>query len=170
MFYRLRKTLYGLKQAPKTWNKRIDGFLKEIWFDKCESEHGVYVKKDTSKWVIILCLYVYTLLIMGINEGYITKFNTNLIKEFEMIGLSLVTYFLGIEFHKFIKVSSCIKGGMHLRYLRSLKLRIVMSSLPLWNQYCSYQKNKDERDIDLMQYTSDWNIAVLVQYEIALGI
>ena len=39
-FYRLKKVLYDLKQALRTWNKRIDGFLKEVGFKKCVSEHG----------------------------------------------------------------------------------------------------------------------------------
>lgn len=41
--YKLKKALYGLKQAHKAWNKRIYGFLKDIGFNKCVSEHGVYV-------------------------------------------------------------------------------------------------------------------------------
>ena len=61
--YKLRKALYGLKQAPRAWNKRIDSFLIEVGFKKCVSEHGVYVKSDARKGVIILCLYVDGLLI-----------------------------------------------------------------------------------------------------------
>lgn len=48
-FYRLRKALYGLKQTPQIRNKRIDGFLKKIGFDRCVSKYGVYVMKDTRK-------------------------------------------------------------------------------------------------------------------------
>ncbi|RDX82188.1 hypothetical protein CR513_37053, partial [Mucuna pruriens] len=39
--YKLKKALYGLKQAPRAWNKRIDGYLSQIDFIKCTSEHGV---------------------------------------------------------------------------------------------------------------------------------
>lgn len=83
-FYRLRKALYGLKKASRACNKIIDGFLKEIGFNKYVCEYGLYVKNDTSKGVIILCLYVNDLLITGNNEGYIIEFNPNLMKEFEM--------------------------------------------------------------------------------------
>lgn len=48
-FYKLRKALYGLKQALRAWNKIIDGFLKDINFKKCVSEHRVYVMTDTSE-------------------------------------------------------------------------------------------------------------------------
>lgn len=57
-FYRLKKALNGLKQALRAWNKRINGLLKETGFNKCVSEHGVYVKKDANKGMVILCLYV----------------------------------------------------------------------------------------------------------------
>lgn len=60
----------------------------------------MYVKKDTRKWVIIICIYVDDLLITSNNEGYITEFNGDLMKEFEMTGLGLMTYFISIEFHK----------------------------------------------------------------------
>lgn len=57
-FYKLKKELYDLKEAPRAWNKRIYGFLKEVGFKKCVSEHGMYANTDTSEGVIILCLYV----------------------------------------------------------------------------------------------------------------
>lgn len=47
--YKLKNTLYGLKQAPRDWNKRIYGFLKDVGFNKCVLEHGVYVKINTGE-------------------------------------------------------------------------------------------------------------------------
>lgn len=44
--------------------------------------------------MIIPCIYVDDLLIMGNNEGYIAEFKGDLMKEFEMTDLDLVTYFL----------------------------------------------------------------------------
>ncbi|GAU40455.1 hypothetical protein TSUD_141350 [Trifolium subterraneum] len=67
--YKLHKDLYGLKQAPRAWNKRIDGYLSNIGFVKCITEHGVYVKKYNRRGVI--CLYVDDLLITGSNEDSI---------------------------------------------------------------------------------------------------
>lgn len=99
-FYKLKKVLYGFKKALRVWNKIIDDFLKEVAFKKCVSEYGVYVKTYTSEWVIILCLYVDDYLITGRNGKWILKFKSELMKEFEMTNLSLMTYFLGIKFHK----------------------------------------------------------------------
>lgn len=99
-FYKLHKALYGLRQAPRAWNKRIDSFLIDISFKRCVSEHGVYVRTDTKEGVIILCLYVDDLLITNSCEKSISRFIGELMAKFEMTDLGVMTYFLGMEFHK----------------------------------------------------------------------
>eukprot|EP00253_Pinus_taeda_P014135 PITA_14135 len=42
---RLKKALYGLKQAPRAWYSRIDSYLLENEFAKCEGESTVYIKE-----------------------------------------------------------------------------------------------------------------------------
>eukprot|EP00253_Pinus_taeda_P005599 PITA_05599 len=47
---KLKKALYGLKQAPRAWYSRIDSYLLDNEFDKCEGEPTVYIKeKDECK-------------------------------------------------------------------------------------------------------------------------
>ena len=99
--YRLRKALYGLKQAPRAWNKKIDGFLSHIGFEKCVLEDSVYLKswkvgKNTE--MLIVCLYVHDLLTIGSNESEIEKFKQDMMSEFKMSDLGFLSYFLGIEF------------------------------------------------------------------------
>ncbi|RDX97881.1 hypothetical protein CR513_19304, partial [Mucuna pruriens] len=65
--YKLKKTFYGLKQAPRAWKKRIDGYLSQIGFKKCTSEHGVYIGNMKSEKLLV-CLYVDDLLIIGSSE------------------------------------------------------------------------------------------------------
>eukprot|EP00253_Pinus_taeda_P030638 PITA_30638 len=65
---RLKKALYGLKQAPRAWYSRIDSYLLENGFEKCEGEPTLYIK-----------------------EKEVMK------EEFEMTHLRLLRYFLGIE-------------------------------------------------------------------------
>lgn len=98
--YKLRKALYGLKQAPRAWNKKIDGFLCQIGFAKCISEHGMYVKHSTDKGTLLVCLYVDDLLVTGSNEDAIAKFKSSMLNEFEMTDLGELSYFLGIEFKR----------------------------------------------------------------------
>ena len=99
--YWLRKALYGLKQASRAWNKIIDIFLNQIGFNKCTSEHGVYLKvskKGPRSDMMIVWLYVDYLLVTGSSEGEIEEFKKKIMQEFEMSDLGLLSYFLGIEF------------------------------------------------------------------------
>lgn len=98
--YKLNKALYGLKQAPRAWNKRIDSFLIEVGFVKCISEHGVYVKTAADHKVLIVCLYVDDLLVTGNCEADIGVFKSQMMNEFEMTDLGVLSYFLGLEFNK----------------------------------------------------------------------
>jgi len=41
---RLKKALYGLKQALRAWYSRIDSYLLENGFEKCEGEPTLYIK------------------------------------------------------------------------------------------------------------------------------
>ena len=41
---KLRKALYGVKQASCAWYNRIDAYLIDNGFDKCDGEATVYTK------------------------------------------------------------------------------------------------------------------------------
>eukprot|EP00253_Pinus_taeda_P016764 PITA_16764 len=43
---KLKKALYGLKQAPRAWYNRIDAYLIENGFDKCDGEPTLYIKEN----------------------------------------------------------------------------------------------------------------------------
>lgn len=138
-FYRLKKALYGLKQALGAWNKRIHVFLKEIGFNKCVSENGVYVKKDENERVIIICLYVDDLLITSTDEGWTSKFKAELMKEFEMTNFGHMTYFFGIESHKSKNGVFMHQRRYALEIVINLKWNIVTLPLLLMNQGCNCQ-------------------------------
>eukprot|EP00253_Pinus_taeda_P033312 PITA_33312 len=62
---RLKKTLYGLKQAPRAWYSRIDSYLLENGFEKCEGEPTLYIKEKDGK-ILIVMLYVDDVIFTGI--------------------------------------------------------------------------------------------------------
>ena len=74
--YKLNKALYGLKHAPRACNKRINKFFVEQGFKKCLAEHGVYVKGNEGTSLLIICLYVYDLMLTGSNMQDIEDFKS----------------------------------------------------------------------------------------------
>eukprot|EP00253_Pinus_taeda_P011669 PITA_11669 len=51
---RLKKALYGLKQVSRAWYSKIDSYLLENEFDKCEGEPTVYIKEKDGKILIVV--------------------------------------------------------------------------------------------------------------------
>eukprot|EP00253_Pinus_taeda_P023702 PITA_23702 len=94
--YRLRKALYRLKQASYAWYNRIDAYLLENGFDKCDGEPTLYLKENYGK-IFIVVLYVDDLIFTGNDDFLIANFKEVIKSEFEMTDLGLLKYFLGIE-------------------------------------------------------------------------
>eukprot|EP00253_Pinus_taeda_P006070 PITA_06070 len=93
---RLKKSLYGLKQAPREWYSRIDSYLLENRFEKCEGEPTLYIKEKNGK-ILIVVLYVDDVIFTGNDDYFIEDFKTVMKEEFEMTNMGLQRYFLGIE-------------------------------------------------------------------------
>ena len=74
--------------------------MMKIGFDKCSCEFGVYVRSKSVGNIIIVCLYMDDLLITGGNENEIAKLKRELMSEFEMTDMGVLSYFLGLEFKK----------------------------------------------------------------------
>eukprot|EP00253_Pinus_taeda_P024150 PITA_24150 len=93
---RLKKALYGLKQAQRAWYSRIDSYLLENGFEKCEGEPTLYIKEKDGK-ILIVVLYVDGVIFTGNDDYLIENFKTVMKEEFEMTDMGLLRYFLGIE-------------------------------------------------------------------------
>ncbi|XP_017441172.1 uncharacterized protein LOC108346619 [Vigna angularis] len=92
-----------IRLALSPWNQRIDGFKSNIGFEKCVSEHGLYVQccqHNDKAEKLIVCLYMDDLLITKSSEEKISDFKIQMLKEFEISDLGRLSYFLGIEFTK----------------------------------------------------------------------
>ncbi len=95
--YRLRKALYGLKQALRAWNNEIDSDFRQNGFHRSKCEPSLYVKHDGTGDFLVVCLYVDDLIYMGTNMKMVEDFKRAMMKEYEMIDLGLMKYFLGIQ-------------------------------------------------------------------------
>lgn len=92
---RLKKALYGLMRAPKVWYDTIDGFLKDLGFQKSEADANLYLRV-ISNLPIILVLYVDDLFLSR-EDSLIDWCKRELTTRFEMKDLGLMHYFLGME-------------------------------------------------------------------------
>lgn len=119
----LYKALYGLKQALRAWNKKIDDFLRKKEFVKCIIVYGVYVRQRRDE-LLILYLYVDDMLITWSCKKKIEDFKYDLSKEFEMSELDNISYFLDIEFNKFM---TCFL--LLLYYIKKIQLIV-------WQRNC----------------------------------
>ena len=76
---KLNKDLYGLKQAPRAWYSRIDAYLLENGFEKCEGEPKLYIKEKYGKMLIVV-LYVDDVIFTG-NDAYLIENFKTIMKE-----------------------------------------------------------------------------------------
>jgi hypothetical protein len=102
--YKLKKALYGLRQAPRAWYSKIETYFSCENFEKCPSEHTLFVKKGVNNDVLIVSIYVDDLIYTGNNHEMMSDFKESMKKKFSMTDLGKMRYFLGIE------VSQCSDG------------------------------------------------------------
>ncbi|KAG6476133.1 hypothetical protein ZIOFF_065369 [Zingiber officinale] len=70
--------------------------LVEFGFKKCIQEHAVYTRGE-GEASILVGVYVDDLIVTGSSTGRINKFKQQMMIEFEMSDLGLLSYYLGIE-------------------------------------------------------------------------
>ncbi|KAL9263079.1 putative transposon Ty5-1 protein [Drosera capensis] len=92
----LLKALYGLRQAPQAWNTRLNRRLKELGFIRCSQEKAVYTRGEGDA-TLIARVYVDDLIVTRDNTGEVKIFKQQMMTEFEMSDLGLLSYYLGIE-------------------------------------------------------------------------
>lgn len=95
---KLKKALYGLKQAPKAWYNRIDKYFRDHGFIRCSSEHALYVKNDSNRGFMLVCLHVDDLIFTGYIKMF-NEFRKEMAQKFDMtdLGLGLMSYYLEME-------------------------------------------------------------------------
>ena len=89
------KALYGFKQAPRVWYERIDGFLKDLGFQKSDVDFNIYLMIIKNQ-PLFLVLYVDDLFLTR-EDSMINWCKKELTNEFEMKDLGALHYFLRLE-------------------------------------------------------------------------
>ncbi|KAG6495613.1 hypothetical protein ZIOFF_043439 [Zingiber officinale] len=70
--------------------------LEELGFKKCTQEHAVYTRGEGEARILV-GVYVDDLIVTGSSIEKINKFKQQMMTEFEMSDLGLLSYYLGIE-------------------------------------------------------------------------
>ncbi|KAG6495659.1 hypothetical protein ZIOFF_043485 [Zingiber officinale] len=74
----------------------IDEEEGELGFKKCSQEHAVYTRGEGEERILI-GVYIDDLIVTGSSIEKINKFKQQMMTEFEMSNLGLLSYYLGIE-------------------------------------------------------------------------
>jgi hypothetical protein len=96
LFVSLRNLFMVLSKAPLSWYAKMDSFLLDIEFSRCHFDPNVYTEK-VGIHIIIFVLYVDDLILTGNDPKFLTHVKSNLKKEFEMIDLGYLHYFLVLQ-------------------------------------------------------------------------
>lgn len=76
--YRLKKALYGLKQAPRAWYSKIESYFVKEGFEKCPSEHTLFVKTNAERRILIASIYVDDLIFTGNDKDMFQNFKESI--------------------------------------------------------------------------------------------
>ena len=93
--WQLKRALYGLKQAPRAWYTRIGSYFTGLGFMNNEADVNLYHIVVEGKLLIIV-LYVNDIILIG-DDQMIKSWKEDLTREFEIEGMGLMHYFLGME-------------------------------------------------------------------------
>ncbi|KAK2968165.1 hypothetical protein RJ640_018258 [Escallonia rubra] len=67
------------------------------WAESCPYEHTLYVKTNKDGDIAIACFYVDDLIFIDNNSKFLLEFREDMIVQFEMKNIGLMSYFFGIE-------------------------------------------------------------------------
>lgn len=96
---KLKKTIYGLRQSKKKWYKDINATITSEDFTRGYINYSLYVKQ-TSKYIIIVIVYVDDLIMMAINMVMMDELKRKLEIEYDMTNLGELHHCLSIEFKR----------------------------------------------------------------------
>ena len=66
-------------------------------FTRCVHKYSFYIKAHTTGDILLVCIYVGDLILTGNNPVLFEAFKKAMSLEFEMTGIGLMSYYLGLE-------------------------------------------------------------------------
>jgi len=149
--FKLSKALYGLKQAPRAWNVKLDKSLKKLNFRRCLSEQAVYTR-GTGDNVVILGVYVDDLIVTRGNPEEINVFKKQMMAEFEMTDLGLLSYYLGIEVDQKEDFITVKQSGYARKVLEQFGMSECNSTKFPMEPGCKLNADKGGQQVDATEY------------------
>ncbi|GKA94770.1 ribonuclease H-like domain-containing protein [Tanacetum coccineum] len=92
----LQRSLYGLKQAPRARFQQFTGYATRAGFYHNRCDSSLFICRQGSQ-VAYLLIYVDDIIITASSPALLQQIIASLHKEFDMIDLGALNYFLGIS-------------------------------------------------------------------------
>jgi hypothetical protein len=95
----LMKTIYGLKQSPREWYSLLHDVLVSMGFDRTQSDHSIFVKRQHGGSPLYVMVYVDDLLVLSPSEDAIQQFKSAISKHFDTSDKGKLQRYLAINVH-----------------------------------------------------------------------
>ncbi|OUC41153.1 reverse transcriptase [Trichinella nativa] len=93
MVWQLKRSIYGLKQSARAWNTKAREILTTVGFHQAKADLCLYIRKEPSRSMTYVLLYVDDLLIAAENDAVALTVNKQLNKYIEIKDLGEVSYY-----------------------------------------------------------------------------
>ena len=91
-----QKAIYGLKQSPRAWFEKFSITISGIDFQRCHSDHSVFIRR-TKSGIVVLAVYVDDILLIGSDSAWLLETKKYLKCHFVTKDMGRPKYFLRIE-------------------------------------------------------------------------
>jgi hypothetical protein len=150
---KLRKALYGLRQAPRAWNTRLDNELIKLGFVRNPLEHVVYRRLDKSGYTLV-GVYVDDLIIIGSSNASVDDFKKEMMQNFSMSDLGLLSYYLGIQVNQKSRMTTLYQGSYTLKILELAGMKGYNSCHVPMDNILKLSKKDESSPVDKTKYRS----------------
>jgi hypothetical protein len=94
--WKLQRGMYGLKQGSRSWNRRLNGAMISLGFQRISVEHSLYSRKRDGHTSLV-AVHVDDLCIAASSKSEMAKFKKELACKFEITDLGPIKWILGIR-------------------------------------------------------------------------